>query len=1233
MRPPVNIKTLFAKLLLILNVLQIIAPMASIQAAPKGKTTDPLNNLHLPSRKAFKELTACWEGLEPAAYVKDTSDAATGEANDQIAKFVGAQRAALKDSSKSRPLFEALNFLNNLATSGKAIHNTNCTKRLMMDMQMFGDKGLHKAFNRTILALGQTLQLAQLYEGAESAKIAEERRDFITEILKTPEGARALSIRIKCFGQYENQFLRQTNTPRNKFLEKKINALAPSRVARALSRLVGYRKNSANFLKWHARLTQKTANIPFIGYDAARSAYIFSTTWIATHLLWQGRFGGPNRWAKGGTQQQAEQAKAAERAAQVLTPEQAESKATRDALFQTGKDTGVALAKVELKIPDILITVLKNFFSIISKAAFNHGFKDAMARQSAKKTLSLSLEKAFTLKGARELTSNAFSAVKNNGATKLVCDVAAGPLLPFAALPEISKASWNANKAKINTREGQDSKKAMYDALVENAGSWRFPSLRLDGYEALSNIPRNFQIFCKEALQNHANTIKGYFHENKDGKEQTFETILKEWWKNIDLLGWQNAADQFVDTQRAFEDSRFKASLEAFNRPGTRFYAYVLSWFTPPWVTAIYNQIPGIASPGLKQIWDISNNPQMGPLIRALTSNYTSIAKAGVRYLKIATSTLVLGFKFPIFKQLITTSVAMLKAIPKIKPAIETGVDLFFEAKDFVKKVLENAYISIPDPLDEQKKGKIAILPQIGVTDLIEAASQVLIDRKIPTNVPVISMSRLVQSTASAADAVEKTEPEKCDDGSTKYLSKDEAFRVAEAIASNLDIGTSTIVTTSEEYQKRERTRKLLGLGTLSGGVALETILMAGFLASGQLWANFVLESNQRVFTIDILDQYMFDSLKPSIALAEMVHQIGSILLAHKSTIPLPTSLQEKLNFLMTSASPECKEFAQAARNPMFLKKNKPGRFGNFGIIRKAYQLAGTQSVKQWLNTCAVFMAEVDSYLAIARLTAEHKDHPNFFSPVTFIEQETPHIKLSGFWFPIISPFISIANNITIGKPAHILLTGINGGGKTVTIKGMVFSILMAHTWGYAPLAEGEMTFMTKIITHLSSTDNAAEGDSCWIAEAKSMGKALHEMQAPRRPGELILYIGDELGSGTADHAAIAAVAQFMEIALTTPHVASIISTHLRPLTQLEEISGGMVLNYRVGGTVDAAGTILRKYLIERGIADINIAELIVNQLLEHGHQKTAVHPDNKIIADQPIANDSTNNQPILVQA
>ena len=495
-----------------------------------------------------------------------------------------------------------------------------------------------------------------------------------------------------------------------------------------------------------------------------------------------------------------------------------------------------------------------------------------------------------------------------------------------------------------------------------------------------------------------------------------------------------------------------------------------------------------------------------------------------------------------------------------------------------------------------------------GTTLTIEAIAR-------PTEI-ASALSSLMNGEAPQAEffAIKKTNL----DGTSEYLPKEEAAAAFDRIIKNKTDGIAswalkktadgaatiadiTVPTNQADFQQEGL---ILGLG-------IETWAAGAALFAGATWANKVNKVQEKQFLIKALDEHMFSALKPSVSLAEMVRQISGILHTHQSSIPLPKSLEEKLHFIVKTASPECKAFSLAAKDPLFSKENLPGTFGNFGVIRQAYKLADLPEVKAWLSACAVFIAEVDSYLGIARLAAEHRDYPNYFSPVEFIDQDAPHIALTGFWFPLIGSFASIANSITIGEPSHILLTGINGGGKTIALKGMVFAILMIMAFGYGPFSEAKVTFIQKIITHLSSVDNAAEGDSCWIAEAKSMAKALHEMQSPHNPGERILYVGDELGSGTADHAAIAAVAQFMEIALTSPHVASIISTHLRELTQLEEISNGMVKNHRVGGTVDKEGTIQRKYRVERGIADINIAELIVDQMLEYGEQKTAIHPDN----------------------
>ena len=365
------------------------------------------------------------------------------------------------------------------------------------------------------------------------------------------------------------------------------------------------------------------------------------------------------------------------------------------------------------------------------------------------------------------------------------------------------------------------------------------------------------------------------------------------------------------------------------------------------------------------------------------------------------------------------------------------------------------------------------------------------------------------------------------------------------------------------------------------------------------------LKNQENVMITEELDSYMFSSLKPAVALSEMVRQITHILSKHTETIQLPQSLRTKLTMLVASATPNCKTFAKLAQNKMFLNAKKPLLFGDYGTLRHAYKIAALPDVKHWLSVCATFMAEVDSYLAIARLVAEHKEAPNYFYPITFLNQEAPRVELSGFWFPLIGAYKSIPNDLTIGDPAHILITGLNGGGKSFALKGLLFTILMSHAFGYGPVKKGSMTFFNKIITHLSTTDNAAEGESCWIAEAKSMGNAIHAMQAPHATGDRILYIGDELGSGTASAASIQAVASLMDIALEQPHVASIITTHLRPLTELEYLTNGKVHNYRVGGTVSDEGVIQRKFQLERGRANINIAALIFNQQLEQGEQKT----------------------------
>lgn len=266
-----HFRLFFARVLVVLQLVQLLTPTALLHAATPTKPALPAFSLGLPSRKVFKEVGESWEGLRPPAYIKNTSNVG-GSSFDSTVRLIGSQQKTLSLNKKNKALAEAMQFLSKLAPPGKALERMNCSKRMMSDMQMFYERGLFKSFNRTTLALGQVLQLTQFYQGASSQKEAEERRDFVTGILRTPEAAKAIGIRVKCFSKYENQFLRQTTTTRNEALEQKIKNLEPSR-------LWGPLRKSPFFVRWHARLLEGPI------YELIKNYYMLFAAYTVCNLF------------------------------------------------------------------------------------------------------------------------------------------------------------------------------------------------------------------------------------------------------------------------------------------------------------------------------------------------------------------------------------------------------------------------------------------------------------------------------------------------------------------------------------------------------------------------------------------------------------------------------------------------------------------------------------------------------------------------------------------------------------------------------------------------------------------------------------------------------------------------------------------------------------------------------------------------------------------------------------
>jgi|GEM_PF-3085766 len=1247
-------KLFFARLLLALQLTQLLTPHALLHAAPASPAADENHHqtfdISLPSRKVFKEVAESWEGLRPPAFIKNTSNISAGSSFEATVRLVGSQKKTLDINKKTKAIAEAIQFLNSLAAPGKALERVNCSKRMMSDLQMFHERGLFKSFNRTILSLGQALQIAQFHQGASDQKEAEQRRDFITGLLKTPEAARAIGVRLRCFSKYENQFLRQTMTQRNESLDRKIKALEPSK-------LFGPLRNSPAFIRWHSRIVEN----PF--FEIGKNAYLLFAVYAAVNLFLRSL---------------------AKKTPRIVTtnllngdffPEKNES-ITKDVTVELAdqfrQNTPGASIDIAYHMARLLLSTQTQRSTLQdSSSHVRHNLKSATGTllvgpfQIIPALLMLMKSKITSKKAAPPATR--LGKLRHHLALSIFDK-------NYPTIPSLTAQTWEEGLSVCTSFPdfvGQKAAAFIDDVNKEN----KIPLLCWDGnptskkardaFAALASFMDPFRSVLDHGADNQA-TVKGLagivsptnptlasnligaaageaLLQDPDTKDGSANAAAKAEhiplygrWKNLtsNPLHWifgQRATNIFLgyipymnwlkiltgNTKTFWKESRLFTSvifngIELTTRQALDVFGKDVKWplgtfevggktysvaLAPGAVASIAALEKAASTKSIPPVALFSVSTTNGELTHYLTQDEISKNSELLQQLTIFLQT---------------------NAADKIKEKLDP---YSLRSKDLQKRLAELK--SLKQKLKKQAAALLADKethaddPSPKVKNLLEQ---------------IFTRKRLAQKVGSCQSADDRKAIYKTlrklkieGDAAKAALSlkeKDELrdIRANEKKLKKLQI-KSDIESSEKEIQYHEESigKAVVGVAKLARKPELSSRIIEGNigLICLSLAALYTLGNPKTIehqLETDSLDDHMFSSLKPAVALSEMVRQITFILNTHSETIPLPQSLRTKLTMLATTATPNCKTFTQLAQNKMFLSANKPALFGDYGTLRYAYKLSGMEDVQRWLGVCAAFIAEVDSYLAIARLAAEHKDAPNYFYPITFINQEAPRVELSGFWFPLIGAYKSIPNDLTIGDPAHILITGLNGGGKSFALKGLLFTILMAHTFGYGPVKEGSMTFFNKIITHLSTTDNAAEGDSCWIAEAKSMGNAIHAMQAPHGPEDRILYIGDELGSGTASAASIQAVASLIDIALEQPHVASIITTHLRPLTELEYITNGKIHNYRVGGTVSAEGVIQRKFQLERGRANINIAKLIFKQRFEHSKPKIDA-PTNPAVA------------------
>ena len=176
----------------------------------------------------------------------------------------------------------------------------------------------------------------------------------------------------------------------------------------------------------------------------------------------------------------------------------------------------------------------------------------------------------------------------------------------------------------------------------------------------------------------------------------------------------------------------------------------------------------------------------------------------------------------------------------------------------------------------------------------------------------------------------------------------------------------------------------------------------------------------------------------------------------------------------------------------------------------------------------------------------------NYCKPVANISDKS-YVECTNLRHPIIERINTeteyIPHNITLGKNGldGMLIFGINSAGKSVLMKAVGLSIIMAQIGMYVPATNFSFSPYTSLFARITGNDNIHKGLSSFALEMTELKSIL------KRVGPNTLVIGDEVCRGTEHISGNAIVASSL-IKLSKSQSSFLFATHLHEIPELEEI-------------------------------------------------------------------------------
>ena len=196
----------------------------------------------------------------------------------------------------------------------------------------------------------------------------------------------------------------------------------------------------------------------------------------------------------------------------------------------------------------------------------------------------------------------------------------------------------------------------------------------------------------------------------------------------------------------------------------------------------------------------------------------------------------------------------------------------------------------------------------------------------------------------------------------------------------------------------------------------------------------------------------------------------------------------------------------------------------------------------------------------------------------------------------------------TSSSRLHII-TGPNMAGKSTYMRQVADIVLMAQAGCFVPAESARIGVVDRIFTRVGASDDLSGGTSTFMLEMKEVAHIL----ANATKKSLIVY--DEIGRGTSTYDGMSIARAVVEYTADKIKARTLFATHYHELTELEELTDGVV-NYNIAAKKRGNDIIFLRRIVRGHASDsygievaslagvpstvVNRAKAILKDILEH---------------------------------